>query len=68
MKIKKNGFYILKEEFFEKMQDANIPFRKSGIPIYCCLKDKNNDKIFWMVPLTTKLDKVNKAIEKAGGE
>lgn len=68
MKFKKHGIYIIKDEFFEKMNDPNLPFQKKGRPTYYGFPDKKNEEILWMIPLTTRLDKVNKAIEKSGGE
>lgn len=68
MEIKKSAFYLVKNEFFEKIQDPSLPIQKSGRPVYYCLPDKNNKDILWAIPMTTKLDKVKKIIEKAGGE
>ena len=68
MKMIKNGFYLIKNEYFFKMQDPSFPFQKNGRPAYYCIEDKNNKDIFWMIPMTTKIDKVNKIIQKSGGE
>ncbi|MDD7411469.1 hypothetical protein [Fusobacterium gastrosuis] len=68
MEIKKNGFYLIKNEFFKKFEENSLPFQKNGRPVYYCIQDKYNDKIFWVIALTTKLNKVEKAFEKAGGE
>lgn len=68
MKLKKSGFYLVKNEFFENMQDPFLPLQKAGRPIYYCIPDKINKEILWAIPMTTRLDKVNKIIEKAGGE
>lgn len=45
-----------------------MPFNKNGRPVYYCIKDKKYCNIFWVVPMTTKIDKVDKAIKKLGGE
>jgi len=47
MKIKKNGFYLIKDEFFKKMNDSYLPLQKNGRPMYYCIEDKNNKNIFW---------------------
>ena len=68
MKIKKNGFYLIKDEFFKKMNDSSLPLQKNGRPMYYCIEDKNNKSIFWVIPMTTKIDKVNRIISQEGGE
>ena len=68
MKIKKNGFYLIKDEFFRKINDPSLPLQKNGRPMYYCIEDKNNKSIFWLIPMTTKIDKVNRIISQEGGE
>ena len=68
MKIKKNGFYLIKDEFFKKMHDPSLPSQKNGRPMYYCISDKNNKDIFWVIPMTTKMSKVNRIISQEGGE
>ena len=68
MKIKKNGFYLIKDEFFKKFDDPSLPSQKNGRPMYYCIEDKNNKTIFWLIPMTTKMDKVNRLINQEGGE
>ena len=68
MKIKKNGFYLIKDEFFKKINDPSLPLQKNGRPMYYCIEDKNNKSIFWLIPMTTKIDKVNRIISQEGGE
>ena len=68
MKIKKNGFYLIKDEFFKKINDPSLPLQKNGRPMYYCIEDKNNKNIFWVIPMTTKIDKVNRIISQEGGE
>lgn len=67
MYIKKNAFYLIKNEFFDRMQDPSLPFLKNGRPAFYCIEDKNNKNILWVIPMTTKIEKVNKIIEKQGG-
>ena len=68
MKIKKNGFYLIKDEFFRKINDPSLPLQKNGRPMYYCIEDKNSKSIFWLIPMTTKIDKVNRIISQEGGE
>ena len=68
MKIKKNGFYLIKDEFFKKFDDPSLPLQKNGRPMYYCIEDKNNKAIFWLITMTTKMDKVNRLITQEGGE
>ncbi|MBS9776148.1 MAG: hypothetical protein KGV57_03550 [Fusobacterium sp.] len=68
MEIKKNGFYLVKKEFFEKINDSSLPFQKNGRPLFYCIQDKKNKDILWLIPMTSKLEKVKKIIEKSGGE
>ena len=68
MELIKNGVYILKEEFFEKYEDKYLSLnRGKGRPFYYVFSDKKFPGIYWVVPLTSKLDKVKKTIEKFGG-
>lgn len=68
MKFKKNGVYILKEEFFEKYEDKYLSEnRGKGRPFYYVFSDKKFPEILWVVPLTSQIDKVRKSIEKFGG-
>lgn len=67
MYIKKNAFYLIKNEFFDRMQDPSLPFLKNGRPAFYCIEDKNVKEILWVIPMTTKLEKVKKIIEKLGG-
>ena len=68
MKIKKNGFYLIKDEFFRKINEPSLPLQKNGRPMYYCVEDKNNKSIFWVIPMTTKIVKVTRIISQEGGE
>ncbi len=63
MKIEYGKFYFVKDEFFKKVNDENILLNKdNGIkrPCYYCFKDKEIDKIIWLVPISSKIDKYEK--------
>lgn len=68
MEVKRNGFYLIKNEFFDRMQDSSLPNQKYGRPMYYSIPDKFTSEILWVIPMTTKLEKVKKIIEKFGGE
>ena len=62
--MQEKGFYLVKDEFFEIVNDPYLKFNKGGNrPHYYCFKDKNKD-IFWMIPLSTRVDKYQKIILK----
>ena len=68
--IKESGFYIIKDEFFEVVNDKYLKDNKDGNrPHYYCFQD-NVKGIYWMIPLSSKIDKykkiVSRSIEKRG--
>ena len=67
MDIKKNGFYLIKKEFFDKINDPYIP-TKENRPVFFCIQDKKNSELWWVIPMTSQLDKANKFISKYGEE
>ncbi len=67
--MKKTGFYIIKDKFFEDMPDPYLKRNKAGSrPHYYCFEDTNTD-IYWMIPLSSRIDKYRRIMvkkEKAG--
>lgn len=67
--MKKTGFYIIKDEFYSDMQDPYLKGNKEGNrPHYYCFEDSGTG-IYWMIPLSTKIEKYRKLLEskeKAG--
>lgn len=62
--MKKMGFYIVKDEFFEAMSDPYLKGNKEGNrPHYYCFEDEATG-IYWMIPLSTRINKYKKIIEK----
>ena len=58
--MKKTGFYIIKDQFFEDMSDPYLKGNKSERrPHYYCFKD-TKENIYWMIPLSSKIDKYRK--------
>ena len=62
--MKKTGFYIIKDKFFEDMEDPYLKGNKAGNrPHYYCLEDTNTG-IYWMIPLSSRIEKYRKIMEK----
>ena len=65
MIMKLHGFYILKDEYFELANDPFLKNNKDGNrPFYYCFKDNTQDELFWMIPLSSKIDKYRNIIRK----
>ena len=53
-----------KEKFFKDMPDSYLKGNKAGNrPHYYCFEDTNTG-IYWMIPLSSRVDKYRKIIEK----
>lgn len=67
--MQKTGFYIIKDEFFDDMAEPYLKGNKEGNrPHYYCFQDYAAG-IYWMIPLSSRVDKYKKIIEnkkKAG--
>ena len=62
--MKKTGFYIIKDKFFEDMPNPYLKGNKAGNrPHYYCFEDTATG-IYWMIPLSSRIDKFRKIIEK----
>ncbi len=62
--MKKTGFYIIKDKFFEDMSDPYLKGNKAQTRLhYYCFEDTNTG-IYWMIPLSSRIDKYTKIIEK----
>ena len=62
--MKKTGFYIIKEKFFEDMPDPYLKGNKAGNrPHYYCFEDTSTG-IYWMIPLSSRIDKYTRLMEK----
>ena len=66
MQIDVGYFYFVKDTFFDIINDSELMKNKeNGIkrPCYYCFKSKENDKITWFIPVSTKIDKYKKIYE-----
>ena len=62
--MKKTGFYIIKDRFFEDMPDPYLKGNKAGNrPHYYCFEDTTTG-IYWIIPLSSRIDKFRKIIVK----
>lgn len=62
--MKKTGFYIIQDRFFEDMSDPYLKENKAGNrPHYYCFEDAVA-KIYWMIPLSSQIDKYKRIMEQ----
>ena len=62
--MKKTGFYIIKDKFFEDMPDPYLKGNKAGNrPHFYCFEESTTG-IYWMIPLSSKVDKFKRIIEQ----
>ena len=64
MRMKKTGFYIIKDKFFDDMPDPYLKGNKEGNrPHYYCFEDTSKG-IFWMIPLSSRINKYKQIVDK----
>ena len=62
--IVENGFYIVKDSFFERFDDPFLKGNKEqNRPHYYAVKD-NKTGLFWVVPMSSRTEKYKNIIEK----
>lgn len=62
--MEKNGFYIIKDEFFDYVGDIYLKGNKDGNrPHYYCFQDSSTG-LYWMIPLSSRIEKYRRIIEK----
>ena len=67
--MKANHFYVIKDEFFDKVNDPSLMLNKKGRPCYYCIKEQlETDDIYWMIPLSSKIEKYKKIMNKRANE
>lgn len=60
MKVEAGYFYFVKDDFFNNINDVELMKNKENgtkRPCYYCFKNKENDKIIWFIPVSTKIEK-----------
>ena len=64
MQVRTGDIYHIKDEFFDKINDKGLMINHENgkaRPTYFTIKDKD---ILWFIPLSSKVDKYQKIIEK----
>ncbi len=62
--MKKTGFYIIKDKFFDDMSDPYLKGNKAGNrPHYYCFEDSSAG-IYWMIPLSSQIEKYRRIMEE----
>lgn len=63
MNIQSGFYYHIKDIFFEDVQDSALMANKENgnyRPHYLAIQDSQNHKIYWMVPVSSKIEKYQK--------
>lgn len=62
--MKKRGFYIVKDKFFEDMADPYLKGNKSeSRPHYYCFEDAC-EGVYWVIPMSSRVNKYRHIMEK----
>lgn len=56
LELKKNGVYVIKDEFYNKFSDEITKQDKGGRPHYYCIDD-NETELLWVIPLSKPFPK-----------
>ena len=67
MEIKQGYSYHIKDEFFDMIQDKYLMSNKEGEkyrPHFLAIQDSKNKKLYWMIPISSQVEKYKLIIEK----
>lgn len=67
MEIRQGYSYHIKDEFFDKVQDKYLMSSKENgnyRPHFYVLQDKKNQALYWMIPISSQVEKYKVIIEK----
>lgn len=67
MEIKQGYSYHIKDEFFDMVQDKYLMSNKEKEnyrPHFLAIQDSKNDKLYWMIPISSQVEKYKSIIEK----
>ena len=64
MILKETFVYHMKLEFYSKFNDPYLTNPKTTRPFYCCIQDTKIPKIYWMIPMSTRIQKAQEMINK----
>ena len=66
--MEERKFYKIKDTFFQEMQDPYLKYNKSARrPHYYCYEDERTG-IYWMIPLSSRVEKYRKIMAKRENE
>ena len=63
MKLENGKFYFIKDNYFKIVNDKSLLLNKDNgnkRPCYYCISDDNNKGIYWLIPISSKVDKYKK--------
>lgn len=67
MEIKQGYSYHIKDEFFEVIQDKYLMSNKENgnyRPHFLAIQDNKNRELYWMIPISSQVEKYEAVIEK----
>ena len=67
MEIKQGYSYHIKDEFFDIIQDKYLMGNKENgnyRPHFLAIQDNKNAELYWMIPISSQVDKYRTIIEK----
>ena len=67
MEIQQGYSYHIKDEFFDMVQDKYLMSNKENgnyRPHFYAIQDKRNQALFWMIPISSQVDKYKGIVEK----
>lgn len=67
MEIRQGYSYHIKDEFFDKVQDKYLMSNKengSYRPHFYAIQDKKNQSLYWMIPISSQVEKYKVIAEK----
>ncbi len=67
MEIRQGYSYHIKDEFFNMVQDNYLMSNKENgnyRPHFYAIQDKNNASLYWMIPISSQIEKYKNIIEK----
>lgn len=63
MELEENGLYVIKDSYFSDFKDKHLMLNKlESRPYFYALKESDN--IFWMIPLSSKVENYRAKIKK----
>ncbi len=70
--MKKGKFYFIENDFFVKYDAAHSLMQNketftatdAGRPCYMAFPDENDERIFWCIPISSKIDKYKRIVEQ----